>query len=171
MPCLTLFEAMTSALVKLTVSPLPRPPPPHEEWSLSRPIYLKAYNTILEAGDHASEQVKANPFSEEAKDNAMHARVIGYLLLEVFNRRAILTEGPCASIAKQIESASREGLTAHDIVFGIGKWYFDCLLHTCMFDFFPSFGVSVSPQIGQPLGSTQYPPWTLQVNPSRHWRR
>ena len=51
----------------------------------------------------------------------MFARVAGYLFLELFNRRVILTETPCISLVKQILSPSRELGTARGVVFAIGS--------------------------------------------------
>ena len=131
--------------IELSASPLPRKPAPSEEWRVHRPDYLSVYNLVLDAERHANEQVEANLSGREAKDNLMFARVAGYLLLELFSRCAILSEGPCASLAKQLKSPSREGGTAHDVVFGVGKWHRDYLLRLCAFDFFStSFGISVS---------------------------
>jgi hypothetical protein len=170
-PCLPLFETMTTiTTVELSVSPLPRPPPPYEEWRKYWTDHLSTYDIILNAERHADEQVQANPSNQEAKDNVMFARVAGYLLIELFNRRVVLSEAPCASLVKQIESTSREGGPAHEVVFGVGKWHCDHLLRMCTFDFFPmSFSSSVSSQIGHPSRGTQHPP-TLRVPPSKRRR-
>ena len=116
--------------VKLSTSPLPPPP---QEWghSHSWSDCLRVYKTILDAERHADDQVKASSFVEEPKENRMFARLIGYLLLELFNRREVLSEGPCASIVKQIEPTSRRGSAVHDVVFEVGKWHWDYLLRTC----------------------------------------
>ena len=61
----------------------------------------------------------------------MSARVlVGYLLLELFNRRAILTEASCASLVKRVISPPVESGTAHDFVFAIGSGGRD-LLRLC----------------------------------------
>jgi len=131
--------------IEPSASPLPRKPAQLEDWEMYMPDCPSVYNLVLEAERHANEQIEANPSSREAKDNLMFARVAGYLLPELFNRRAILSEGPCASLAKQLKSPSREGGTAHDVVFGVGKWHRDYLLRLCALDFFlASFGISVS---------------------------
>jgi len=157
--------------IELSVNSLPRKPAPSEEWRMHRPDYLSVYNLVLDAERHANEQVEANPSSREAKDNLMFARVAGYLLTELFNRRAILSEGPCASLAKRLKSPSPVGDTAHGVAFGIGKWYRDYLLRLCVFGSFPtSFGISVSLQFGHPPRSTQHPPCILRVPPSTRWR-
>ena len=96
------------------------------------------------------------------------ARVARYLLVELFNRRAILSDGPCASLVKQLEPESGDN---SGLVFDIGEWHREYLLRLCTFDFFPmSFGISVSLQFGHPPSSTQHPPHTLRPPPSTLWR-
>ncbi|KAF9654326.1 hypothetical protein BDM02DRAFT_3106658 [Thelephora ganbajun] len=115
--------------VELSTSPLPRPPALSEEWRACRPDYLSVYGLVLDAERHANEQVKANPSYREAKDNLMFARVAGYLLIELYNRRAILSEVPCRSLVKQLKSLPREdGDTAHDVIFKIGQRKLNYLL-------------------------------------------
>jgi hypothetical protein len=41
------------------------------------------YRLVLGAESHANEQVEANP-SRETADNLVFARVVGYLLLELY---------------------------------------------------------------------------------------
>jgi len=98
----------------------------------------------------------------------MSARVAGYLLIELFNRREILESGePCSKLTRGVESSSQTGGTAHDVVFAVGRQYCDYFLRTCMFRFFPTlFAILVSLQIGHPPGNTQHPPYTLRVPPS-----
>jgi len=123
--------------VELFPTPLPHPPAPYEEWREYWPDYLSTYDTIRGAERHADEQVGADPSNLGARDDVMFARLAGYLLLEFFNRRATLTEGPCASLVKQIGSSPREfGDSAHDIVFKVGRWHFDHLLRPCTFNHF-----------------------------------
>lgn len=130
--CLTLSGTMTTT--GLSPGPLPCPPVPEEGW---RPNYLSAYNTTLDAERHAVQQVEVNSSVQEAKDNVMFARVVGYFLLEFFKRRAILSEEPCASLAKDIESSTHAGGAAHEAVFVIGKRLHDCLLRMCAVGCFP----------------------------------
>ena len=69
-----------------------------------RPDYL--YDTVSNPELHADEQVKADPSNRKAKNNLVSARVVGYLFVELFDRRTILSEGP--SIVKQLEPESQD---------------------------------------------------------------
>jgi hypothetical protein len=168
---LVLFETAMST-IKLPVTPLPPKPVPYEEWQLAWPDCRSAYDRVYNAEWHALQQVEANATSKETKQKLISARVAGYLLVELFNRRTILSEGPCASLVKKLISSPRvPGGTDHDLVFDIGKWNRDYFLRLCTFDSFPmSFGISVSLQFGHLPGSTHYPPHTLRVPPSTPWR-
>ena len=152
----------------LSASPLSCvPPTPFQE----RPDYLSAYNLALKAERHADEQVRDNPSNQQTKDNLISARVAGYLLLELFNRRGVLSEGPCASFVEQLNSPSRVGKSGIQVVFELGEYYRNYLLRLCGFNFFPAlFGISVSSQFEQPPQSTQHPPHTLRATPSARWR-
>jgi len=123
--------------IALSVIPLPPEPAP--------PDYLSAYDKIFKAERHAVQQVEINTANEEEKENLISARAAGYLLVELFNRRAILSERACASLAKQLMLEPRKpGGTDYDLVFDIGSRYREYFLRSCMFDFFPmSFGISV----------------------------
>ena len=128
--------------VELLATPLPPNPAPYEEWRSDRPDYLRTYDMVLAAERHADDQVKANPSDRRAKDNLISARVAGYLLVELFNRRAILSEGPCISIVKYLEPRSGD---RDDLVFGIGGWLRSYFLRLCAFDLYSmSFGISAS---------------------------
>lgn len=107
------------------------------------------YDIVLDAESYANERLKASEEEldhaaktgreaakkaiQEAKQNLMFARVAGYLLIELFTRREILTNGPYQSLAKQLTSPPRDGGTTHDIVIQVGKWHFDHLLRMCTF--------------------------------------
>ena len=97
------------------IEPKPLPPQPslgmHDEWQ-ERPKYLEAYQRARIAEGHAPEN-----------DDAIAARVAGYLLVELFNRRSILTEEPCRQLSKELLSEDREGGGAYDTVFNVGKHY------------------------------------------------
>jgi len=122
---------MTTVDVEISASPLPQFPALHEEWRIYRPTYLSAYNLVLDAEHHANEQLEADPSNREATQNRTFARVAGYFLIELFSRRTILSETPCASLVKQLVSLPRDGGTVHDVVFQVGKWHFDYLLPMC----------------------------------------
>jgi hypothetical protein len=156
-------------MTTIAVSPLPpKPTPQWEDWGNNQRSYLSAYEMILNAERHADEKVKADPSNKEAKDQAISARVAGYLLLELYNRRFTLYDGPAASLVKQILSESQEGGSSHDVVFGVGKWHRDHLLRACAFNLFlTSFGISISLQSVRPPRSTLNPLYTLRVPPSK----
>jgi len=62
---------------------------------------------LPQAERHADGRVKANPSNRKAKVNVMSAtRVVGYLPVELFIRRTILSERPYAPLVKQIEPES-----------------------------------------------------------------
>jgi len=146
--------------VELSPTPLSPRPPPCDEWKGSWPNHLKAYDIVLGAERHADEQVEASPSNQEAKDCLMFARVAGYFLLEFFNRRAILSEIPCALLANRLTSPPQDGNTLHGVVFGVGKWYFDHLLRMSALNFFhTSFSISGFLQFGHPWTPhrTQHP--------------
>ena len=160
------------AEAELTPVPLPRKPIPYEEWLEHRHNYPSAYERVYNTERHTVKQVEANPTNKEAEEDVISARVAGYLFVELFNRRTILSGGPCKSLVKQHISSPRESSdTGHDLVFRIGKWYREYFLRLCTFNFLPMpFGISVSLQFGHLPGSTQYPPHTLRAPPSILWR-
>ena len=162
------------ATVELFPTTLPLKPSPYDEWKGNWPNCLRAYGTALNAERHADKQLKADPSNQEAKDHLMFARVAGYLL-EFFNRRAILSDIPCETLVKQLISPPQDGDTLHDVVFGVGRWYFDRLLCTSTFSFFPtSFCISGSLQFGHPLTlhRTQHPSlYAIHPPPSTRWHR
>ena len=161
--------------IELFPTPLPLNPPPYDERKGNWSDYTRAYDTALNAERHANEQVEADPSNQEAKAHLMFARVAGYLLLEFFNRRTILSEIPCLSLVKRLISPPRDGDTLHDVVYGVGRWYFDHLLSTSVFSFFPaSFCVSGSLQFGHaPIPRrTRHPrPYAICPPPSTRWHR
>lgn len=148
--------------IELSPTPLPPPLALQEGWLHD---HLDAYNAILDAARHIDELLEASPSDKKAKDNLISARVAGYLLLELFDRRTILSGRPYALLAEQIKSSSREGPTTHDVVFEVGQWHRDYFIRTCAFGSFPTlFGTSVSfkcrPDIYQGVPHTPCTPFT-----------
>jgi len=126
-----------------TITPpgcLPLEPFPHPEWS----EYSGAYDIVLNAERHAKERLAINPSGREEEDNLLFARVTGFLLIELFNVRAILSVEPCASLAFEIMLPPVAGGTTHDLVFGLGRCHHDYLRRTCASDSSPSTLVSFS---------------------------
>jgi len=101
--------------------PLPSKPTTYEIWREDRPQYLSAYNLAFNAEKYATQQAEADPSNNlRAKDNIISARVAGYILVEFFNRRAILTEGPCRYLSIEL---NRDDGDANDAVFNVGKFH------------------------------------------------
>jgi len=144
-------------------SQLPLQPTPDQDWS----EYHDAYDIVLDAERHAMERLHAIPLGREERDNLIFARVIGFLLIELFDKRAILSVEPCASLALDIVSPPLAGTTTNDLVFDLGGWYHDCYIRGCAFRSSPtSFSISGFFQIGRPPGSTQHHLHLPRVPPS-----
>ena len=144
-------------------SSLPTQLPPDPAWS----EYGPAYDIVLDAERHAKERLDGNPLGREEKDNLVFARVTGFLLLELFKKRAILTVELCTSLALEIVSPPVGGGTTHALVFRLGKHYCNHFVRTCAFGSSPmSSNISVLLQIGRPPRSIQHRPHTLHVPPS-----
>ena len=154
------FSVMASANLK----PLSLPPKPttYDIWQKGRPQYLSAYKRAFDAEVYATQQ--AGPTK---KKNIMFARVAGFILVELFNRQGILTEGPCEHLSKELLSDDREGGTPNDVVFKIGDFYCNHFIRVCASHFFRTlFGISISLQFGQPPLRTPHPPCILLALPS-----
>jgi hypothetical protein len=130
---------------------------------------VSAYKVILQA--------EALAIQDEANENIISARVAGYLLLELYARRGILGDQPCATVIDEIMSPSQDGganseRDVIDVVFEIGRWYQDRLIRACAFDYFtvcPSFNISVVLKSGRTLSHTPQPrPHALQLLPTTH---
>jgi len=129
----------------------------------ARPEYLSAYNIVLDAERHAKERLDTDPLGREEKDNLMFARVTGFLLLELFKERAILTVEPCTSLALEITSSPVGGGT-NDLVFRLGQHYVDHFLRSCGFDSpLTSCNISAFLQLGRPPRSIQLHPHTIHA--------
>ena len=140
------------AVVELESSRLPLEPPAYVFWRENRPKYSKAYDRTLRAEFHAAEQAEVDPTNQDAQDNVNSARIAGYLLLELFDRRTTLGEGPCKALRKSILSEVREPAEdEHDVVFSVGRWYHDHLMRLCTLCFFPSFLSFSNPLQSYPL--------------------
>jgi len=113
-------------------SHLPIRPSPHQEWSLCS----HAYGIVLGAECHARNQLTINPSDQEEKYNLLFARVTGFLLIELFNERAIISAKPYASLASEIMSLPVGGI-AYDLVFELGRYFYEYFKRTCAFGFSP----------------------------------
>jgi len=87
---------------------------------------------ILRAEQHAVQQ--------QAGEDIVSARAVGYLLLEFDAQSGIFGDGPCASIVKQVTSLARgtggKEHNEHNVILNIGKLCRDKLLRMCAFDWF-----------------------------------
>ena len=156
---------MTSANLKPL--PLPSHPETYDIWQRDQPQYLSAYNLAFDAEVYATQQ--ADP---PRKNDIMFARVAGFLLVELFNWRAILTEGPCEFLSNALRSNDRDCGTTNDVVFKIGEFYCNRFLRVCASHFFrTSFGISISLQFGQSPRRTPHPPCILLAPPSTRGKK
>jgi hypothetical protein len=127
--------------VQLHSHPLPPEPTTYEMWRTDRPQLLGAYHLAYNAERYAIQQALSDS-SKKAKDRILFARVFGYLLVELFNWRAILTEGPCNRLLIELQSGDGDD---NNTVFNIGKLYCDYFLRSCAFYFLHmSFDFSIS---------------------------
>ena len=122
---------MTS--VELRPLPLPPSPPEYDTWHKDCPQYLSAYNLAFNAERYATQKLVAD---STTNDNIISARVAGYLLVELFNWREILTTRPCDQLSKEIQSESQEsGGSVNGVVYKVGKFYRDRFIRLCAFHF------------------------------------
>lgn len=146
---------MTS--LKLKPTPLPCIPDNYDDWKTAEVGYCQAYDFVFAAEQHAAAQLakeeaedktKAKAKAkEEARDKIIHARVVGYLLIELFNRQSTVALEPFLRVVKELSSTAREPGEPRQLVFDLGKLYRDHLLRACLFHFFPtstSFSISHS---------------------------
>lgn len=103
----------------------------------------RAYQRAVEAELHAIGQAEADPTSKEAEANVVFARFVGYLLIELHKRYAVLGERACEALQVSVMSEPREPVTnLHEIVFRVGRWYYERLIRLCTLN--PSACCSVS---------------------------
>jgi hypothetical protein len=161
------------SVVTLLSAPLPRNPPNHQQWAENEPNLQSAYDLTVYAEHHATQKLHTNPNDREAKENITSARVAGYLLIALFDRRGALTDKAWRQVSNELRSQAREHGDEHDRVFAIGKWYRNYFLRACTMITFStmSFGTLTSLQFGHLLTGTPYPPHTQPVLRSIRWRR
>ena len=120
--------------VKLEPTRLPLEPPAYEACNIDRDAYLNAYGRVLLAEHQAIKRVEDNPTDKAAQDDMISARVAGYLLIEFWERKGVLTDAPCLEIVRSLASPHRGGGDACKTVFDVGKFYRDYFLRLCAFD-------------------------------------
>lgn len=123
----------------------------------------EAYYSILRAEGHAIEQAKANPTSLKARDNVVFARVAGYFLIELFNRREVLGETPCEALLLPLSHEPTE--SGYETVFSTGKFLCNLIhLCACARSLFASLSFSVSQQSCHHPRSPLNPPPISSLN-------
>ena len=163
------------AVIELHPNRLPLEPPAYTLWNGRWPEYSRAYNRTLHAESHAAKQAQVNLNNRGARDDVRFARVAGYLLIELFKWRKTLGTKPCETVLKALLSEVREPAeNKHDVVFSVGRWYHDHLIHLCTLGFFPSFLSFSDPLQSSPLPrgtpnptcrSCPFPPARRRVRP------
>ena len=119
-------------MVELEPSRLPLEPAAYVFWHENRPKFSRANNRALRAEFHAAEQAEVDPTYQDAQDTVNFARIAGYFLLEHFDRRTTLGEGPCKALRKSILSEVREPAEdVHDVVSSVGRCYHGRLIRLC----------------------------------------
>ena len=125
---------------------LPLQPFSNQDWS----EYGHAYDIVLNAECHAMKLPDAIPPVQRENNNLIFARVTGFLLIELFDKRAILSVEPCRALAFMIVSPPLAGTTTNDLVVGLGRRYYDLYIRACAFSSSPtSFSISGFFQIGR----------------------
>ena len=133
----------TMSTVELEPKHLPPEPPAHEACNIDSSAYLNAYKRVLFAESKAIDRAKANPTDQTAKDNMISAGVAGYLLIEFWDRREVLTDAPFLDLAKSLVSPHQGNGDSCETVFGVGKFFRDYFLRLCALDpFHMPFGIS-----------------------------
>ena len=118
------------SVVESKAKALPRTPECYTKWQETNPEYCRAYDLAFNAEVYAQ---------AEDNDKIVSARVVGYLLIELFARSKIITMGPYDCVVKEVTSqprASGEGSFA--LIFEIGKRYRDRFLRLCASLSFPT---------------------------------
>ena len=115
--------------------PLPRTPQCYMDWKEADLEYSRAYDLVLEAQQYAQ---------AEDNDKIVPTRVVGYLLIELFDRRQTLTMTPYRCVVKEVTSEARVSGEGHfDPIFEVGKRYRDRFLRP-LCAFLPFLSRSVS---------------------------
>jgi len=120
------------------------------------PDRYSAYNMILQAEQRAVQQ--------QAQEDIMSARVVGYLLLEFIAQCDALGDSPCASLVKWVTSPPQStGDNVDDVIFGVGKLCRDKFICLCAFQvFFPTRHLQQlsSSNVQHPVPTTLLTPFT-----------
>jgi len=133
-----------------TVNSQPLHPQPlsDREWSK----FSRAYDIVLDAEHHAEERLAINPLGQKEKANLIFARATGFLLIELFDKRKILSVTPCVTLALEITAPPLTGSTPHDLVFSLGKRHIDYFIRPCEFGSTSTSFISFSCRSGMRQG-------------------
>ena len=138
-------------VVTLESEALPCLPQCYADWKKEEPLCTQAYDLVLEAEKHARH--------ERNDDKIVSARVVGYLLIELFARSKILPKDSYRCVAEEITSEPREqGGGPFALIFEIGKRYRDRFLRLCASLSFPT---SLSIMISYSLDNHHHVPRIL----------
>ena len=76
---------------------------------------------------------------DETNESIVSARVVGYLLLELYARQGILSERPYAKVIDEFvpspQDRGDDKLGDDDLIFEFGQQYRDHLIRACMFNY------------------------------------
>jgi hypothetical protein len=107
--------------------------PELNEW----PKPVSAYEKILRA--------EVRVLQDETNESIVSARVVGYLLLELYARRDILGERPYAKVIDEVVPAPQDRgydkLGDNVLIFELGQQYRDHLIRACTFNYSSVFVV------------------------------
>ena len=151
--------------VMLTASPLPTVGSPQfRESGLGELTNaVSVYRRILEA--------EAQAVQDGADENVISARVIGYLLLELYARCPTLGIQACSKVIQEVISLSQDSEhDEHDVIFMVGERHRDHLIRGCRLDYLSVlFNISVvssqdTRQAVHPSFLTPFASFLRQVN-------
>ena len=93
-----------------------------------QPNAVAAHERVLKA--------EAQAIQDGITQDLVHARVAGYLILELYARRGILGDQPFPTVINDViqPSQDHEGKEDHSGVYGVGKRYLNDLVHPSEFD-------------------------------------
>lgn len=108
----------------ISPSPLPTLDSPRIQELRKSPERYSAYDMIL--------QTERRAVREEAREDIMSARVVGYLLLEFDAQSDTFGDTPCDILVKWVTLPPQSpGHNELDVIVGIGKLYRDKFIRLC----------------------------------------
>jgi len=127
-----------------------------------RPNAVAAYEKVLKA--------EALAVQDGRNQDLVHARVAGYLILELYDRRDVLGDQAFTTVINDViqTSQDREGEGDNSVVYGVGKRYLENLVRPGGFDrclFYVCSSSNVNRSLVMALG-TWHPAFTNPPPPS-----